>query len=652
MADNLKWYFETTKNMVAGANDPIHETFRAFPYYSIVRESLQNSIDAVLDPSQPVKVNFEVINIKQKDYPSLFKIRDHIAACLKLHQGDVQAVTLYKKMLNYLDNNSSINILKVADYNTTGMVFKKDDVNCPFISFVRAEGKSAKGSGSGGSFGFGKGAYYVLSEIRTLLISTMSENGEMYFEGKTRLASHYLEEQNYGKDGFFNLTETSPVSDPQEIPEIFRRKEQGTDVYILGLLEDNNSGEQMIKSVLNNFWYAVHQNILQVKIKTIDKQISLNKENLDKLIYEYFPDEKESGSVNDIFNWNPKAYYLAVRHAGEADHFKMYEPDSQKYKMLKGVVLYLYRKEGLMNRTAYLRKTAMVVQKITNNIISGYVAVFVCKSDEGNEILKQMENAAHNQWKVENVRNATPEGKKESEDFKREMNYFVTETLKSLSSVDDSTRLEVDGLAEYLYIPEDLIESAEAISGNVGNYQVGHSSEIPAEEETGSLITSTNGSVKFKVRVFKPAHVAAPDTGDQFDLTGEAIPGGGKNGSDGGDMSGYSGSDLKTGLPGEGQKMKSLVGIKYRIVSSFEDGKLYHNLIINSPKEVEESKLRLVAGSDNGDDVEIEVLSTDQGVANRNILSGIHLSQGLTKVKVEFNDNLKHALKLVAYEIE
>lgn len=648
MKEKLKWFFESTKNMVAGANDPIHETFRAFPYYSIVRESLQNSLDAVLDPAQPVRVVFEIVTIKQEDWPSLFKIRDHIEACLKLHEGDIQAEALYKRMLDYLKNNPTVKLLRVADYNTKGMPFIIDDVNCPFVSFVRAEGKSAKGTGSGGSFGFGKGAYYVLSEIRTLLISTRLGNGETYFEGKTRLASHKLEGEMYGKDGFFNKEEINPVNDLSDIPAFFRRQDQGTDIWILGLLEDEDSVGQMIKSVLNNFWLAVHKNLLTVEIKVEDKEIKLSSENLDALINSYFPEEKESGSVTDIFNWNPTAYYKAVKHAGEAERFMKFEPNLEKYPTLGGVFYYLYRKEGLPNRTAYMRKPAMVVQKITNNIVSGYAGVFVCRSEEGNEMLRQMENAAHNQWKVENVRNASAEMENRCTVFKQEINRFVNDTLKSLSSVDDSTRLEVDGLADYLFIPENLIEQTEDLAGNIGNQEKGGSSREPSEEESGSQ-TTTNSKTKIKTRVIKSFQAPAPVTGDEDDHGEDRLTPKRKNLGNSGLGSG--GSGMKNGTKGPGDSQKILIPIKYRVASIPENGNIFHYLIINSPEEVPDAEIILTAGTDNGDTVELDVLSSNQGLVNKNVLSQVHLNTGKTEIKLQFNDNIKYALNIVAYEI-
>ena len=160
---DYQWHFVENPNL-NGPNDAIHEKFRQNAYYSIVRESIQNSMDVQLDHSKPVVVKFETLNINQAEHPELFTIKEHIQSCLEYFKNDIQAQDLFNGMLNYLETNSSIKILKVSDFNTQGMKYEKDNPTCPFTSFM-SQGISSKPSGAGGSYGFGKGAYYVPSKI-------------------------------------------------------------------------------------------------------------------------------------------------------------------------------------------------------------------------------------------------------------------------------------------------------------------------------------------------------------------------------------------------------------------------------------------------------------------------------------------------------
>src|SRR5690606_25344107 len=106
MEKNCKWHFDNSGQALTGPNDSIHETFKANPYYSIVRESIQNSLDAVFEESEPVKIVFSFDKIKKDDYPNLFDLKKHITACLQTHKNDKQAEKLFNPMASYIDKNS------------------------------------------------------------------------------------------------------------------------------------------------------------------------------------------------------------------------------------------------------------------------------------------------------------------------------------------------------------------------------------------------------------------------------------------------------------------------------------------------------------------------------------------------------------------
>ena len=68
-----KWHFADQPNgQEVGPNNAMEQSFKSHPYASLVRESIQNSLDAVLDKSQPVRMKFRVDEIKGADYPEFF----------------------------------------------------------------------------------------------------------------------------------------------------------------------------------------------------------------------------------------------------------------------------------------------------------------------------------------------------------------------------------------------------------------------------------------------------------------------------------------------------------------------------------------------------------------------------------------------------
>jgi hypothetical protein len=650
MAKTLKWFFETTKNTLSGANDPIHETFRANPYYSIVRESIQNSMDVRLDDSKPVEVRFEVITINQAEHEQLFSLKTHIESCLEFHKGNKQAEDLYTGMLKYLDENPAVKILKVSDYNTKGMHYDSNDHLCPFTSFM-GEGISSKSSGSGGSFGFGKGAYYVPSELRTILVSTMIENGEVFFQGRTRLASHKINGETRGKDGVFKIEEEHPVTDVNDISIMFRRATQGTDVYILGMRDDPQCGREMVKSVLNNFWLAVHEDRLDVGIKTDDVNVRFDETNLEDIMNEYFPDDVEQGPIGEIYQWNPKAYYKSVKYAGQSKDYLLFE---NELPALGPVRLYVYRKDGLQNRLSFMRKPAMTVFKTGRTTLSGYAAVFVCDNEDGNEVLRQMENAAHNEWKPENVRYVPKENMQIYHDAKHQINEYVRETLKSISGLNSSSKIEVIGLSDFLSIPEELLDDEEAVPGIAASTREGISSDNKTADETG-LITTSNTSFKVKARPTSLGSVSSSadeSEGDDIVIKGGRDKNDENNPNPNPSPSAEPGAEIEEGTTTISGEAKAYIPVRFRVAATNLPGGLFHNLILNSPEDYSKVFIDLKAGTDNGEETELIIAEVDQGNIHQSGISGITLKKGKNVISVRFNDNIKYTLKLNAYEAQ
>ncbi|MDE0472086.1 MAG: hypothetical protein OXH57_09110 [Ekhidna sp.] len=647
MEKNCKWHFDESGQAKTGPNDSIHETFKANPYYSIVRESIQNSLDAALNDDEPVKISFEFSKLIKNDYPNLFDIKKHIIACWQTHKKDKQAEKLFQPMSSYLDKNTEIEILKISDYNTKGMD------NSGFSSFVRFEGKSSKSSeGSGGSFGFGKGAYYALSKIKTIIVSTKTDRGNVYFEGRTRLATHELDKKVYARDGFYNLDYENPVSHSDNIPNFFKRSENGTDIYIIGLIKSENSEnrkEQMIKSVLNNFWLAVYEKKL---IVTVD-YVKIDFDNLQQIIDYHFPAEVEQSAEPE--HWNPSPYFKAVKYAGSNEQYLVFP---ENLPTLGNVKLYVYLNKGLPNRTCYLRNPKMVVYKgRRRNLINGYVAVFVCDEEPGNTILKEMENPAHNEWKKENYKDEDDEVHTDADNAENELRQFVNETLKKLSKSKIGESALVPGLEEYLYSTEELLEKYEEqqMQGSSPSSTSGQLNDEVIDEETGLQTTEIeNPPARIELKRTDLQEIKEDEVMVEPDEDGgDKVTIGGENEAGGGDKQGQGDSGADTGINKNTNKGgKLLLEVILRVVAQQEDEQLYHSLIINSPRDVQKAEIELMVGADNERDDGISLVTTNNGNIDNNVLNCVQLSKGRNIVKVSFSDNVKHSIKVKAYEIQ
>ena len=85
------------------------------------------------------------------------------------------------------------------------MSYEKDKTDSPFYAFVRSAGVSAKDDTSaGGSFGFGKAAYYLLSPISTIIVSTCTSKGDKFFEGASSFCTHTYNDKKKVAFGYYD----------------------------------------------------------------------------------------------------------------------------------------------------------------------------------------------------------------------------------------------------------------------------------------------------------------------------------------------------------------------------------------------------------------------------------------------------------------
>src|SRR5690554_2188768 len=99
MEKNCKWHFKLEGGRDVGPNDPVDEKFKGQPYYSIVREAIQNSLDAIDNENEPVKVDFSFFDLNRNDYPEFFDIETHIKQCNSYYSENDNAKRLFDQML-------------------------------------------------------------------------------------------------------------------------------------------------------------------------------------------------------------------------------------------------------------------------------------------------------------------------------------------------------------------------------------------------------------------------------------------------------------------------------------------------------------------------------------------------------------------------
>ena len=650
-----KWHFAPmVGGQDQGPNEAMSEMFKKDPLESLVREAIQNSLDAVQDKNKPVHVVFRWKRLTGKNYPGLFSLRDHMQACVDFWGSNSSAKEKFAPMIGYIKENAigGVNYLEVSDSNTSGMDYSPNDRACPFYSFVRSAGNSSKATvGAGGSYGFGKAAYFNVSRIRTVLVSTQTLDGDHFFEGISSLCTHEYEGEKRTHVGYYDNNNGQPISGEENIPKRFRRDEPGTSVFIVGV-ERNEGYDEIVHAVLLHFWLSVLEGKLTVSIirnreeelNLGDDTLEIKRDTLDGFIEAFFPEsqDKKRGHAN------PRPYYEAVKLA---DTDKLHIFIKQYLTHLGSVRFYIKRVKQATDRISYMRSPRMLVCNKPNNSGYQFYGVFICDDERGNEILRHTEDPSHSEW---DWRNCRGNKKYDCKDALDEMRAFIDQTLVKIFSSNGATFLNIAGLDEFLFIPTAYEENDDLdteVSAGIPSGQV-------QEEGTSSTTLLTDP---------KPFSAKAPE---EKTSTGHVLVNyrsTAENAELGELYSGHTTKPVKkTGggepspklpsSPHEENEERGKIGnyaypiqVNYRSFAQVENNKVYHVIIIHSGIEVEDGQVVIYTGGEQ-DDERIPVIESSIGSVIDNTVFGLQLHIGKNTLRIRLADDMKHAIKLEAYE--
>lgn len=644
------WHFDSETGQHEGPNDALIQHFKRNPYGALIRESIQNSLDVVLDTTQPVRINVDFKELKSLDFPEFFNLRNHIKGCIDLYNENQTAKDLYGPMLDYFteDYAQSIGYIRITDANTRGMPYINGDTNCEFYAFVRSRGVSAKADQSaGGSFGFGKAAYFNISPIRTIMVSTLTRGGQYVFEGVSLLCTHKVDGNILTSVGFYDNNNGKPITHMDNIPIPFKCQEPGTSFSIMGfdLSQKDNAKKEMKEAVLRNFWMAIWENQLTV---TIDGE-EICRENLTQQMLSTFSETLDAAKKTNYYN--PTPYFLAVAMAGKEDRYRKI---TAKIDYLDEVELYININSDATDKMVFMRKQLMLIYAKKTQTNHGFNGVFVCRSKCGNDLLRKMENPAHDEWKPEYWKDNNNRTNQKGHAALESLNKFIGDSLKQLFASDSTEALLITGLEDYLYVPESLVEddepkfNHEATSGVPSGEFIPEGSSVtttiddiePSTEsdnqkpQTGSVILTQGGDIKPHT---KGSTIAGTGHSKKHSKTKGGNP-----------IGGHSFGPTEIDTNGNGSYLE-YIPVTFRVAAQNEGGKCYHTIIFHSPQSTNSGEIELAVGGEQNDEI-LEIVEASAGEIHDNFVSNLAVQEGKNEIKVRFSDNMKHAVILKAYE--
>jgi hypothetical protein len=640
-----------------GPNDPMQENFKKTPYASLIRESIQNSLDVPLDTDSPVRMEYSISRIRPKDYRNFFDLQQHMEGCINHFRGNNDAKTIYQPMVDNLKSLKSaigeeqnLYYIKVSDYNTLGMNYERGDTNQPFYAFVRAAGVSSKSdSTAGGSFGYGKAAYFYISPLRTIFVSTQTKDNKHFFEGVSSLCTHQVsgEDELRVSVGYYDNNDGYPITDVNNIPERFKRTESGTDIYIMGIDASDKGSiyNEMIEAVLRNFWMAIESKKLVVKIH----ETEINFDTLPILMEQYFPEVHDSARREK--NYNPKPYWDAVHNAGiDAKHIKI----EQKLPVIGHVKFYALKSKNAADKILYMRRPLMLVKARRTQSSNGFYGVFICDDLKGNEYLRETENPAHDEWKSANWRyngKIVSKGREAIED----VDSFIVSVMGELFSNRENTIQQIQGLEDFLYIPtavdedfEDDYEN-ESLLGEVVEIQENETNSITTELSEPTISPSIDKPSIGKIILSNSKKTNLTKNTNGGHLSGHGTKPKKKKGGGGLGGTNIEGrfEEQEDGV--HGSTMKE-IPVRYRTFAQVENGIIVHNIVIHSDCDFENGRIDLIVGGEQTDEKVSIKNCFGAGEVNQNSIYGLKIHKGKNTLKIKFEDNMKHAIKLDAYE--
>jgi hypothetical protein len=447
------WYFPSNNyGTVTGIGEAGIETFRGSPYRSLAREICQNSMDARIDNKNPVIIEFSSFSIPTKNIPGYDNLHEAIKSCLNFwtEQDNKKTIDFFNKAKTTIEH-PTIDVLRISDFNTTGLQGSDKEFNTPWHNLVKASGVSGKEGSAGGSFGIGKAAPFVCSDIRTLFYATKDIDGLSAFQGIAKLVS--FREKGLFKErdsitsgtGFYSADKkNTPLRNCKSIDPNFTRFECGTDIFVVGFYKTADWKTEIISSVLEEFVLAIYSNELIVKIDNIE--ISSN--NLKDIIEIY----KEKAK----FAYN---YYQVLTN----DNVVVKEHD---FEGLGTIELHILIKNGLHRKVMMCRKNGMkIFDKANISSTIQFAGICILKDDKINEYFRAMENPQHNAWEPE--RHSTDSKNKAKSNMTLLYKYIKNEVIE-LGKVTTVDEIDAEGMGEFFadteFIDTDNQSKKETIS--------------------------------------------------------------------------------------------------------------------------------------------------------------------------------------------
>lgn len=428
--DRYLWNFDTIS---AIQEVDFHKTLSDFYTRGIdgvVRENIQNSMDAKLADKEKVIVSIKCGEIDAKNVPGIDEIKERIHS---LEEGNMYARETIEHMKDCIEKDV-VKYISFEDSNTKGLsgaqYGRSGENEGTWQAYAYKKGAhhteddhELEGS-RGGSHGVGKIASNSASDIHTMFFANCDEFGNQHIGGTIQLIEHKYKDKFYRATGDFTDIKIDEKGNEIYYPfennfnEIFRKDTRGLKIIIPFLREEFYDLKSIVRSVCDNFFIAILEGSLVVSVNDME----INRNSIIDIVKntDYY-EEQEPSEIKT--NFTP--LYVDTKLNYEPLDIFIEDKRKNKYEFK----LYMqYNKDLKRGRTAIVRTIGMKIEdkKIKGHVRDPYNAVLIPKGHKEDVFLKSLENESHTALSFEHIKNDTE---------KKNANYFINKISTVIGEV-------------------------------------------------------------------------------------------------------------------------------------------------------------------------------------------------------------------------
>jgi hypothetical protein len=399
----------------------------------------------------------QVIDVATNSIPDVEALRSTLTACRLASENESEKAQIFFDNAIELLSKSKIAVLKIYDYNTTGVRGPCEN-GTPYYALLKASGQSKKNqTTAAGSYGIGKYAPFAVSGLRTVFVTTIWQGDHsfhQYVQGKSILMSHHAESGRTRKGvGFWGIKERCLPVEPMDerIPDwLLRAKSNGdleryigTTLSILAFPAHKGWERILAASIAENFFGAISRGQLDV---VIQGDIIINNDSIEQL----FADPEIRLAIENMRgqpeHFDEVGFYLKA--LAKSDDVIVEQTENLH---LGNCELRILLGENLPKRVAVLRNGMLITEDLEGLRKFGdfkeFVAVLECKSTKGSELLRAMEPPRHDDFEPDRL--PTEKDKRKGKLALKELSKWVRDMLRRHAQNPVSEVTSIDELTEF-----------------------------------------------------------------------------------------------------------------------------------------------------------------------------------------------------------